>query len=102
MALRKGRNINQSDSAILDSTALNNSTSVKIRDAGNGFIYWSITNDSKKDVWLKLQAAATDDDKKGIFLVAGSYWEMPSDNLYTGEVSAIMDSGNETVYTTEY
>lgn len=102
MTIRKGRNENNSDSGTLSSFALNSSTSVKIRDAGNNFIFWSISNNNNQDMWLKLQSAATDNDKKGILVPKDSYWEMNTDNLYTGEISAIMASGNKTVYTTEF
>lgn len=57
-------------------------------------------------VFIKLQEAGTDNDKKGIFLGginrSESSWEMPPDNIYTGEISAIADSGDVDVCVTEY
>ncbi len=34
--------------------------------------------------------------------INNGFYEMPTDNIYTGEVSAIADSGNTTIYITEY
>lgn len=103
MARDIGNRRSTSTSATIDSgTSLNSSTSVKIRDSGTDFLYWSITNDSKKDVWLKLQAASVDNTKKGILLPKNSMWEMPENILYTGEICAMTDSGSATVYTTEF
>ncbi len=53
-------------------------------------------------IWLKLQSASTDNDKKGIILLSGDYFEMSADNVYPGEISAIVESGTEDVYITEY
>ena len=104
MTNKLGRNINTNDAAVLSSIALNDTTSTKIADAkiSPPRLVFTVTNNSVKDIWLKLQAAATDNDKKGIFMPKGSYWEMPTDNIYSGEISAIADSGTPTVHVTEY
>jgi len=98
-----GRNTNQNDTAVLSNAiVLNNTTSIKVADALNTRINFSFSNNSNKDVWLKLQAASIDNDKKGIFVPRNGYWEMTPDNIYTGEISAIANSGNPSVYITEY
>jgi len=51
---------------------------------------------------LKLQAASVDNNAKGIFIGRDSYWEMPADNIYTGEISAIAVSGTPSVNVTSY
>lgn len=104
MAISVGRNVNSNNVSNITSVALNSTTTVKISDAKekDKMIFFAISNNSTKDVWLKLQAAAVDDDKKGIFMPKGSYWEMPPDNVYIGEISAIADNGTPTIFITEY
>ena len=103
----KGRNANFSDSATIEKVELNNTTSVKIADANKGRTFFHInSNGSPFEVWIKLQPAHIDNDKKGIFLhksiEGGNFWEMPEDNIYTGEISAIAVNGSPTIYVTEY
>lgn len=103
-----GRNTNVNDTAIIsDAIALNETTSVKIADVNPNRIFFYVTNNGSSDaVWVKLQAAAVDNDKKGIWVekkeVAESFWQMPVDNIYTGEISAISNSSDPDVYVTEY
>lgn len=108
MALKTERTINSNDTATVGSgVALNASTSVKIADANPNRIYLYITNDGATDaVWIKLQATGDDNDKKGIFLnkkgTSPNVWEMPTDNIYTGEICAIADANTPSAYVTEY
>lgn len=108
MALTTGRNRNANDVASISSgTTLNSTTSVVIAVANPDRIAFHVNNNfSDKACWVKLQTAATDNDKKGIFLnekeKGSTEWDMPADNIYTGEISAIADSGNPVVYITEY
>ncbi len=103
-----GRSRNVSDTAKLSpAIPLNSLTSTKIADANEDRIFFQVENNfSEKQVWIKLQAASVDDEKKGIFLhknVQGiGSWEMTPDNFYTGEISAIAEDGNPLVYITEY
>lgn len=107
-AKKIGRNVNTNDEAtITDAIELNDSTSIKIADANPGRIFFYITNNGSSDaVWVKLQAASIDNDKKGIWVekkeVAESFWQMPPDNIYTGEICAISDSSNPDIFVTEY
>ena len=103
-----GRNININDTAtVADGITLNATTSTVIAVANADRIFFHVDNNfSDKAVWIKLQAAGVDNDDKGIFLnekeKGATKWEMPPDNIYTGEISAIADDGNPTIYVTEY
>lgn len=108
MAFKIERNINTNDTAAVNSgVTLNANTSVKIADANPDRIYLYITNDGATDaVWIKLQATGDDNDKKGIYLnkkgTSPNIWEMPTDNIYTGEICAIADANTPIAYVTEY
>lgn len=107
MAKTIGRNINFNDTATLSSAiALNSTTSTKIGDSvvlpSQLRIFFSVSNNSNKDIWIKMQADSVDNDKKGIFVPRNGYWEIPMDNVYHGEISAIADSGSPSIYITEY
>ena len=103
MSLRVGRTRNTNDEAVLsDAIVLNATTSVTVQTANADRINFTFSNPSSKQVWLKFQAALVDDDKKGIIVFARSVYEMPMDNMYTGEISAIAESGTPSVNTEEY
>lgn len=108
MTLQLGRNINKADIAtVSDAIAVNTSTSVKVADANPDRIFLHINNDANDlAFWIKLQPASIDNDKKGIFAdkeAKGRFdWEMPSDNIYTGEISVVSDASNQNIYVTEY
>ena len=97
------RNRNENDTATLSAAiTLNNSTSTTITSSNTARIYFIFNNPSNKNVWLKLQAASIDDDKKGIFVAKGDFWIMPADNIYIGEISSIADVDSPDVHYTEY
>lgn len=103
MTKKIGRNINTNDTATLSSAiSLNATTSTIVISANARRIGLTISNESSKQIWLKFQTAATDDDKKGIVLFARSIYEMIPDNIYTGEISAIAESGTPEIFITEY
>jgi len=108
MTARIGRNRNSNDVAnIPNGIAVSGTVSTVIAIANSKRIAIHFNNnDANKGIWIKLQAALIDDDKKGIYLSATgkgeSRWDMPTDNVYTGEISAIGDSGAITVFVTEY
>ena len=103
-----GRTQNTNDEAnIPSSITLNATTSTKIADANTRRIFFHVNNNTASDaIWIKLQAASVDNDKKGIYLqkkdLPDGRWQMPPDNIYTGEISAIADSGTPDVFVTEY
>ena len=80
---------------------------VKIADANPERKFFHVhANGDSKPVWIKLQSAGTDNEKKGIWIErkagVNPFWEMPPDNIYTGEISAIADSVSVDVFVTEY
>ena len=84
-----------------------NLATVKIADANPLRRFFHVhANGDSKPVWIKLQSASTDNDKKGIWIErkagVNPYWEMNPDNPYTGEISAIADSIEVDVFVTEY
>jgi hypothetical protein len=104
MVQSTGRNANKNDTATMsDAIVINKTTSTTLSVANADRTYLLICNTSSKKVWVKLQAASVDNDKKGIFLKKETFWEMVTDNVYTGEVSAIGDNDdNLDIYVTEY
>jgi len=102
MAKFIGRTQNTNTDAILTEVVLNSTTTTTIGMPVSRRIFYTVVNDGAQKVWLKLQAASVDNDKKGITLFKGDAWEMPVDNIYTGEISAISDSGNPSVFVTQY
>ena len=97
------RNFNQKSSATLSSGITISTPSVVAKTANTDRRYLSISV-TTNDVFIKLQTAATDDDSKGITLADGETWIMPTDAIYTGEVSAIKDGvgPDAIIYVTEY
>lgn len=94
--------LDTSNSSTIDSgITLNNTTSTTIVSANADRTFFRIENPNVFDIWVKLQTAATDDDKKGIFVARGDSWTMP-DNIYTGAISAIAELDSPVVYSTEY
>jgi len=97
----------KSTSAIIGSgIILNATTTTKIANNNPQRKFLLVSNSSNnRSCWIKLQAANIDNDHKGILLNdvnrGKSTWSM-SDNIYTGEVSAIADAGSPVVYVTEY
>jgi len=102
MTRKIGRTRNFNDEATITSVTLNSSTSTTISIVNISRIYFFVQNDSRVDLYIKLQEASVDDDKKGIKLSAGDAWEMLADNIYKGEISAIADIAPADVIVTEY
>lgn len=92
----------EASSSTLTTVALNSSTSTILKTASTDFIGFFVSNGSTEEVWIKLQAASVDNDKKGIYLRSGAFYEMPLGQKYTGEISAISNSGTPNVDVTVY
>lgn len=100
------------ETANIAAITLNNATATKIADANVNRRFLSIALDPRggstaRTVWLKLGPASDNNDKKGIPLVridtGAGPWTMPTDAVYIGEVSAILEDGiNALIYVTEY
>jgi len=99
-----GRTSNVNDTANLPASfSVTTVTSVKISDADTSRIFFCVNNNNSSDaIWIKLQAASVDNDKKGIFVAKQTSWIMPVDNVYTGEISCIADNTTTDVFITEY
>lgn len=94
-----GRNVNKTDvGGDKSPVTLNSSTATKILDANDDRISYTISNPNSQDVWIKEQAATVDNLKQGKILFKRSVYESPTDNIYTGEVSAISVSGSPSVF----
>ena len=93
---------------------LNQQTSVKISSATDKREYFYVCLSGGRNtvkVFIKLQAASVDNDKKGIWIgreldedgsFVQPYWQMPESIHYPGEICAIAESGSPTIYVTEY
>ena len=106
MTIGRNRNVNPTAN-VPDAIALNTSTSTIIAAANPDRTYFIVCNPNEgMDAFIKLQPASTDNDKKGIplsrIIRAQSRWEMPRDNIYPGEISAIADNGALEIFITEY
>ncbi|HDZ04834.1 hypothetical protein LCGC14_0370710 [marine sediment metagenome] len=103
-----GRNRNTSPTATVSGgITLNSSSSTTIAVANTNRVFLHVSNnDNAIGFWLKLQPASVDDDMKGIFISskvgAIPFWEMPTDNIYTGELCAITEAGTFEIFITEY
>lgn len=97
------KNTNTNDATVLSSAiTLNGTTSTTILAVNIRRIEVIFSNPSNKMVWIKEQAASVDDDKKGWALWPRTTDKTTPDNLYTGEYSAILDSGaSADIYITE-
>ncbi len=108
MAKKEGRNKNRNDEANMPDGILLNATADTLVLAANPerMSLHFHNGDSVKGCWVKFQATGLDADKKGLFLDAtgnlGSNWDMVPDNVYTGEICAIADSGSPMLYVVEY
>ena len=104
MAKTIGRNTNVNDAATLPvAFSVTTTLSLKISESNASRIFFCVNNNGSSDaIWIKLQAASVDNDKKGIYVEAGKSWIMTPDNIYTGEISSISDNTTTDVYITEY
>ncbi len=113
-----GRNTNVTDAAdVKDPIVVNNTTSIVLAAANPERIFFHVSLGTALDnagVFIKLQPASTDNDAKGItvgIVTMGAInvwdleWEMPPDNIYTGEISAIgalTNTSDVNIFVTEY
>ena len=115
MVKRIGNNRNTTDITSQTIVALTANVSTVIIPANPDRIYFSVCLDCSVTppicIFVKLQAASIDNNLIGEVLfrdqsandsVTQMRWEMPSDNIYTGEICAITASADVDVYVTEY
>ena len=100
-----GDNTNTNDTAVMQAgITVGASTSVTlVTTVINETVRVVFSNDGNQDVFIKLQAASVDNDKKGFILHKGTASDiMTLPNMYIGEVSAIARNGTTTIFTTVY
>lgn len=114
MTLSIGRNRNTNDTATVTEVTVNSTDAVTLVPANPNRTALIVTLNSGLfdiSVFVRLYAAATDNLKKGILLnrvTSGNdtfdmgRWQMLPDNIYTGEISAIAESGTINLHITEY
>lgn len=88
-----GGNLTISDVSTGGGVSVNSSTATTLVAEDEKRTYLEISNPHNQSVWIKLQAASVDDNKSGIFIPSKGRWVMGDSDKYTGEVSAIMNSG---------
>ena len=103
-----GQSTAHTNSAIIyDAVSVGSLASVKILDpeivseGQNPQRMGIIVSTLGKAVFIKFQAAAVDNDKKGIYLGKEATIVLDVEDMYFGEVSAIAISGTAKVYVTE-
>lgn len=110
-----GRNSNTNDTSIVTSVSINSTTAVVLAPSNPDRVFFNVSLDAgitDKDVFIRLYPAALDNSKRGILLARRSssndaffwpIWQMPTDSIYTGEISAILGAGSAiTLHVTEY
>lgn len=100
---RRIRNTNDV-AAITDENEITVNVAVLAASANPDRMYFAITT-LVRGAFVRFIPTATDNAiRKGIPLVAGLTYEMPTDNIYTGEISIINKKNNEKpiFYVTEY
>lgn len=110
MAVRIGRNINTNPIATTTVVTLNNATATKIADANPDRISLEVHVDGvmgNNSIFIKPQPAAIDNIKAGYWtgkqgVAFKTSWPMSTDNIYTGEVSAIVSGNDIDVMVMEY
>lgn len=100
-----GRNANTNDEATVDDEVeITGNVAVSAVPVNVARIYVAISILSE-DAFVRFIPAATDNStRKGVFVPKNSTYELPTDNMYTGEISIINAKNNKKplYYITEY
>ena len=103
--LKRGRNSNKNDEAVVsDGVEILTNSAVVGSQENSDRIYLAITI-TTRDAFVRLMPAATEPTtRKGVFLKKDQLYELPTDTIYTGEVSIINKKDNEKpkYYITEF
>lgn len=96
MAKKTGRNRNTTDASVTTTVNVGSTTAVTVAAANPDRISVLITNPNNQAFWVRERPAASDNLKDGEgVLPAGKYRTIP-DNIYTGEISVIFETGGGT------
>lgn len=100
MAKKIERNKNTFDTATTGTVTVNSSTAQTLVPANPDRTGLIVSNDSNNELWIRYYPASVDNIQQGILLENGraGHWEMPTDNIYTGEVSIIRDGGGNSSF----
>ncbi len=115
MTDKRGRSTNTNDTASVTTVSINSvsATTVIAANTERMFLNIAIADVNEPDVaiFIRLFAASVNNNKLGMPLgkftlgnnnIYKIEWEMPPDNIYTGEVSAITTLGTTVLNVTEY
>lgn len=114
MTLKQGGNLNTDSVATTTTVEINDATATTLVVARGTRIYLAISMNggtAEEEVFIRFYAASTDNIKKGIILkrkiigatsVNDTLFVMETNAIYTGEVSAISESGTFDVHITEF
>ena len=94
---------NSNDTAANGSVEVNASTFTAVGSPNLNRIFFYVANTSStSELVLNLRSAGTAVAGTGICVPPGGSWEMPANNVYTGEISAITSAGVFDVMICEY
>ena len=114
MAQSIGRNQNKNDVASVTTVEINDTTATVIVPANPLRIFLVINLDggtAEEEVFIRFYPAADDDLKRGMVIkrkiigatsINDPRVHMEGDNIYTGEISAISESGTFKLHITEF
>lgn len=99
-----GRNVNQDGDAVVNDPVSAGSTAQTILTPNTDRLYVAISV-RHRDVYVRfIPASEEPTNRKGIFVPKNNTYELPTDNIYTGEISVIAAQGSQSadVYVTEF
>lgn len=115
MTFKLGRTRNVSDTVVTNTYTINSTTATKIADVNDRRVYFSATlapGNDDIDVIIRYYPAAQDNTKHGTDVLTRYRASndnrfhlrhvMTPDTIYTGEISAICQSGSVDIFVTEF
>ncbi len=103
MGRTTGRNVNSNDAALVkEGVELNNTNWVKIADANPKRLSFTAAILSNQEILVILAPVSAGHVAKGIPVARNFPYKMDTDNVYTGEISALAIVDSPVVYVTEY
>lgn len=105
MSRNIGRNINVDSTATVTTMAVTtNNNALTVLSSNEDRLYVAISI-RDEDAFIRFIPSATDpSERKGIFIKKDNTYELPTDNIYTGEISVINAKNNKhpEIYVTEF
>ena len=99
--------MNSNTESEVTAVTLNTTTAVTLVPINDRRIMFEVNNNNASHAfWLRFYPAAQDNLKQGIYISSKAwnrtFYTMPVDNIYTGEISAISETDSPIAYITEY